>query len=60
MIFTFRRSNFLHKVMTKGKRYCAPAVNSVPANCAVFRNSSKSLSWVTDFKRVVESTSVVY
>lgn len=38
----------------------APAVKSIAANCAVFKNSSRSRSWVTDFKRVVESKSVVY
>lgn len=37
-----------------------PAVKSVPASWAVFKNSSRSRSWVMDCNREVGSTSVEY
>lgn len=47
-------------MMPLGRNNHSPAVNSVPANVAVFKNSSKSFSCVTDLRRDVESMSVVY
>ena len=40
--------------------YDVPAVKSVPASWAVFKNSSRSRSCVIDCSREVESRSVVY
>jgi hypothetical protein len=67
IIFTLRRSGVAHTLNTvlwtsqsvTNKLY-APAVKSVSANDAVLRNSSRSRSCVTDWSRVVFSTSVVY
>ena len=65
IIFTFLRSWWRKNkqdetMMPLGRNNHSPAVNSVPANVAVFKNSSKSFSCVTDLRRDVESISVVY
>lgn len=64
MIFTFCFSRQrMHQGSSQpvtGERHGRPAVKSVAASCAVLRNSSRSRSWVTDFRRLVESISVVY
>jgi hypothetical protein len=62
MIFRLRRSASGERQICWrfGEGEGAPAVNSVPASCALLRNASKSRSWVTDLSRAAESTSVVY
>ena len=45
---------------TVRNRVNPPAVNSVPASSAVLRNSSRSRSCVTDFRRDGESISLTY
>ena len=64
IILTLRRSTKARVISGEmahvSKKTYVPAVNCVPASCAVLRNSSKSRSWVIDCSRVVESTSVVY